>query len=317
MRPWGDYELARDFKELTRLGAALGRVRAPAWPSRTTAATWRCSGPRAFPASTSTPATTTDDRARSAAAAPIRAETLGPISIWSRARVAPKRSREAWAGRAPCASSGGKGPACAESRARACSPRARTSEVIDDAPDPNRETGRDDVRRRPARRAGAELARTSRRRPPGEHRLDAPSSRSTEVARRRAERRHDARRDRAERDTPLPDSAPTSRRARAARAAGRAAAPAPAPPLPAPPVARAAAPAPPPTGAGRVARRDEVAAAGDRGPTDARRRSPQPTRRHRPTSRRRRAPPAPQSAGRSASCWSAAASSPRTSCARR
>ena len=29
MRPWGDYELARDFKELDGLGAALGRLRAP------------------------------------------------------------------------------------------------------------------------------------------------------------------------------------------------------------------------------------------------------------------------------------------------
>ena len=61
MRPWGDYELSRDFKQST-----VWELRAPASssrsPSRTTAATSRCSGRRAFPASTSTPATTTENR---------------------------------------------------------------------------------------------------------------------------------------------------------------------------------------------------------------------------------------------------------------
>ena len=60
MRPWGDYELSRDFKqstvwELRELGFELRARR-----SRTTAATSRCSAPRASPASTSTPATTTE-----------------------------------------------------------------------------------------------------------------------------------------------------------------------------------------------------------------------------------------------------------------
>ena len=59
MRPWGDYDYARDFKQasvwdLRRYGFDLGSR------SRTTGATSRCSAPRASRASTSTPATTTE-----------------------------------------------------------------------------------------------------------------------------------------------------------------------------------------------------------------------------------------------------------------
>ena len=59
MRDYGDYSAAREFKQdtvhdLRRTASTCGS------PSRTTAATSRCSAPRASPASTSTPATTTD-----------------------------------------------------------------------------------------------------------------------------------------------------------------------------------------------------------------------------------------------------------------
>jgi len=59
MRDVGDYSAAASSSG-TR-GRSFGPMASTcAWPSRTTAATWRCSGPKASPASTSIPATTID-----------------------------------------------------------------------------------------------------------------------------------------------------------------------------------------------------------------------------------------------------------------
>ena len=87
MRPWGDYELARDFKqstvwELRSAGFDLGSR------SRTTAATSRCSVPRASPASTSIRATTTElcllvglaSSPSSTPQPPARAALLAPLA---------------------------------------------------------------------------------------------------------------------------------------------------------------------------------------------------------------------------------------------
>jgi hypothetical protein len=59
MRPWGDYDMARDFKQ-SSVGSCGSSASSSGSRSRTTAATSRCSGRRGSPASTSTPATTTD-----------------------------------------------------------------------------------------------------------------------------------------------------------------------------------------------------------------------------------------------------------------
>ena len=60
MRDFGDYSSARRFKQHSVAELRRVRLRPAAGASRTTGATWRCSGPRACPASTSTRATTTD-----------------------------------------------------------------------------------------------------------------------------------------------------------------------------------------------------------------------------------------------------------------
>lgn len=57
MRPWGDYEMSASSSRV-RCGTSGPTASTCAWPSRTTAATWRCSAPRASPASTSTRVTT-------------------------------------------------------------------------------------------------------------------------------------------------------------------------------------------------------------------------------------------------------------------
>ncbi len=48
MRPWGDYEVARDFKQ-SRSGSCERPDSSWPWPSRTTAGTSRCSGREGIP----------------------------------------------------------------------------------------------------------------------------------------------------------------------------------------------------------------------------------------------------------------------------
>ena len=60
MRDWGDYGAARDFKRDAVARPARATASTSGSPSRTTAATSTCSTARACPASTSTPATTTE-----------------------------------------------------------------------------------------------------------------------------------------------------------------------------------------------------------------------------------------------------------------
>ena len=62
MRPWGDYDDGPRLQAGDRCGTCATTASSCSSPSRTTAATSRCSAPRACPASTSTPATTTDRR---------------------------------------------------------------------------------------------------------------------------------------------------------------------------------------------------------------------------------------------------------------